>query len=108
LAVPDFQSFMQPLLRLVADKKEHTSSELRERLASEMGLTQSDLEERLPSGTQTKYGHRIQWAVVYLAKAGALQRAARGVVVITDRGLQLLSAGHQRITNKIVAPVSRV
>ena len=55
MAVPDYQSFMLPILRLMADGKEHSLVELHGRLAGEMNLTSADLEERLPSGTQTKY-----------------------------------------------------
>jgi restriction system protein len=55
VAVPDFQSFMLPVLRLMADGKEHSLAELHGRLAGEMQLAPADLEEKLPSGTQTKY-----------------------------------------------------
>src|SRR5580704_103125 len=72
VAVPDYQSFMLPILRLLADGKEHSLVELHGRLAGEMNLTSADLEERLPSGTQTKYSNRVQWSTVYLAKAGVL------------------------------------
>lgn len=102
LAVPDFQSFMLPVLKVTADGKEHTLTELRARLSSEMGLSSDDLEEKLPSGTQSKYTHRLNWSTVYLSKAGALSRVRRGVVMITDRGRQLLSQSSTRITVKML------
>ena len=46
MAVPDFQSFMLPALRLTADGKEHSLSELHSRLGGEMQLTSADLEEK--------------------------------------------------------------
>jgi restriction endonuclease Mrr len=90
MAVPDFQSFMLPLLQIAGDGKEHTLSELRQRLYTEMKLTEADLEEKLPSGTQTKYVNRVYWSTVYLSKAGALDRVRRGVISITKRGRELL------------------
>lgn len=49
MAVPDFQSLMLPMLKFAADGKEHTMQEARDGLAKTLGLSQSDLEERLPS-----------------------------------------------------------
>lgn len=102
MALPDFQSFMLPVLKLTSDGREHSVAEMREKLAGEMGLTAADLEEQLPSGNQSKYAHRAQWSIVYLVKARALQRPRRAVVAITDRGKQLLSAGHSKITVKLL------
>jgi restriction system protein len=103
MAVPDFQSFMLPALRLTADGKEHSLAELHSQLAGEMHLTPADLEEKLPSGTQTKYSNRVQWSTVYLAKALVLKRVRRGVLAITDRGRQLLSENHPKITVKLLS-----
>ena len=80
MAVCDFQSFILPLLQLTADGKDHSLVEMRERLADKLGLTPSDLEEKIPSGTQTKYANRVYWSAVYLGKAGVLNRVRRGVI----------------------------
>ena len=98
MAVPDFQSFMLPLLRLTADGQEHSVAAIREALVPEMNLSAEDLEEKLPSGTQTRYVNRIYWSIVYLSKAGVLKRTRRGVVAITDRGRTLLAENHAKIT----------
>src|SRR5215813_9401509 len=103
MAVPDFQAFMLPVMRIMADRKEHSLVELRERLATEMVLTNSDLEEKIPSGTQTKYTNRVYWASVYLSKAGVLKRVRRGVLSVTDRGLELLNENHPKITVKLLS-----
>jgi restriction system protein len=102
VAVPDFQSFMLPVLRVAADGNTHSLTELRERLAREMQLSEFDLEQRIPSGTQTKYTNRVYWSTVYLSKAGALRRVRRGVLEITDRGQQLLTENHAKITVKLL------
>lgn len=102
MSVPDFQSFMLPVLKVTSDGKEHSLVELRERLSGLMGLSDADLDEKIPSGTQSKYTNRVYWSTVYLSKAGALNRVRRGVVAITDRGRQLVNQNHPKITVKLL------
>jgi restriction system protein len=103
MAVPDFQSFMLPMLRRCAGGKDHSLADLRIQLAGDMGLSESDLTEKLPSGSQTKYGNRVAWSAVYLHRAGCLERIRRGVFKITTRGQELLAENHQKITNKLLS-----
>jgi len=56
MAVPDYQSLMLPLLQFAARKGTETStSEAAEALAKELGLTDEDLKEMLPSGIQSTF-----------------------------------------------------
>lgn len=87
---------MRPTLQLLADGNELTARELREALANELDLTAEDRVEAIPSG-QTALANRTGWAVTYLVKARALDRPRRGVVQITERGRELLSAHPDRI-----------
>jgi restriction system protein len=98
MPLPDFQSFLQPLLRLTADGLDHETSELREKIAAEMQLTPEQLAEKLPSGLQTIFANRVAWSTVYLTKAKALERVKRGVFRITDRGRELLALNLAKIT----------
>ncbi|MCD6007439.1 restriction endonuclease [Halomonas sp. IOP_31] len=100
MAVPDFQSLMLPLLKFSADGEEHTMQEAREGLAKIMGLSQEDLEERLPSGRQTTFANRVAWAKVYLTQAGVLESPKRGKLHISDRGRKILSEFPTRIDIK--------
>lgn len=100
MAVPDFQSLMLPLLKFSADGEEHTMQEARERLAEIMGLSQEDLEERLPSGRQSTFANRVAWAKVYLTQAGILESPKRGRFYISDRGRKTLSESPERIDIK--------
>ena len=79
MPVPGFQSFMLPLMRALDDGAEHSISELRERIAREMGLTEQDRAELLPSGKQAIFDNRLGWAKTYLEKAGLLTTVKRGV-----------------------------
>ena len=97
MAVPDFQSFFNPVLEIATDGGEHSLKEARERVARAMRLSEQDLGEILPSGIQTKFDNRISWAISYLVQAGVLMRPRRGVFHITDRGRDLIAQGHQRV-----------
>lgn len=91
MAVPDYQSLMLPLLQFAARKgTEISTSEAVEVLAKELGLTEDDLREMLPSGVQPTFVNRVGWAATYMKKAGLLETTRRGFYQITDRGRDLL------------------
>ncbi|MBT2572337.1 restriction endonuclease [Planococcus sp. ISL-110] len=90
MAIPGFQEFMYPFLKMMEDGKEHSISEAYSRLADELGVTDEEREELLPSGKQRILHNRIGWTRTYLNKAGLLKTVRRGNYVITERGKQLL------------------
>lgn len=106
MSVPDFQTFMLPLLRFASDGKEHSIAESREFLATELELTQADQEEPVPSGRQTRFVNRVAWAKVYLQQAGLLSSPRRGYFQISDRGRQVLKAPPSRIDIKFLSQFS--
>jgi restriction system protein len=102
MPVPDFQSLMLPLLRIAADGKEHPLSVAREPLAREFKLTESDQQELLPSGRQSKFTNRVAWAKTYLQQAGLLLSPRRGYFQISPRGAEVLNASPPRIDIKFL------
>lgn len=102
MAVSDFQSFFKPLLEVAGDGKEHSMKEARDLVAKRMNISQEDLRELLPSGTQTKFDNRVAWAKSYLVQARVLETPRRAYFRITERGHELLKKGHQRIDVKIL------
>lgn len=98
MAVPSYQDFMLPTLKLIADNCEHKSRDIVERVADVLNLTDEDKQEKLPSQTQATYYNRAMWARTYLKKAGLLNYPARGVIRITQRGLDLLNTNPEKIT----------
>lgn len=97
MAIPDFQTIMLPLLRIMNDGKEHSIREVVDSLAIEFGLTQEELSQLIPSGTQTLFYNRVGWARTYLVKSGILQITRRTYIQITDRGKQIMSQNPPRI-----------
>jgi len=103
MSVPDYQSLMLPLLRFVAEKKGETSTgEAVEALAKELGLTEQDLKEMLPSGIQPTFVNRVGWAATYMKKAGLLEPTRRGYYRITTRGDELLKKKPKVVNVKLL------
>jgi restriction system protein len=90
---------MLPLLRLIGQRGELTTSAYVDALADEFGLSSDDRAEMLPSGRQSVHRNRITWACTYLVKAGLLERPQRGHVRITERGRNTLDTKPTHIDN---------
>lgn len=97
MTVPVFNDYLLPVLRYTADGGEHTISELVDAMAKHFDLSESDIAEMLPSGTQARHQNRVYWARTYLAKAGLLDPVGRGRFRITPRGQELLAKNPDRI-----------
>jgi len=102
MPVPDFQSFFKPLLEFASDEREHSIKEAREWIANEMQLSEEDLKERLPSGTQRTFDNRVAWAKSYFIQAKVLESSRRAHFKITKRGKELHRKGYDRIDIKIL------
>lgn len=90
MAVPKYDWWYLPLLRLLSDEQAWRMSDVYDALAKEAGLTDADLGEMLPSGTDHTYRNRIAWARTFLKKAGLVQSPKWGMVSITGRGKSVL------------------
>ncbi len=102
MSIPDFQSFMLPLLRFTADQQEHSLRETIENLAQTFQLTEQERKALLPSGQQTTFDNRVSWASTHLKKAGLLESTRRSFFRITQRGLDVLSQNPPRIDVKFL------
>jgi len=98
--IPDYQSLMLPLLRILSDGTEHGSRDLIEKLAAEFKLTDEERKELLPSGNQLLFDNRVSWAITYLKKAGLIDSLRRATFAITDLGRQTLAQNPERIDTK--------
>jgi restriction system protein len=98
--IPDYQSLMLPLLKLVADGQEHKYRDLIESLAIEFQVTDEERKELLASGNQAIFDNRVGWAKTYLKKAGLLDSPKRATFIITDLGRQTLAKNLDRVDAK--------
>ncbi|TAJ13746.1 restriction endonuclease [Marinilabiliaceae bacterium JC017] len=97
MPIPDYQSIMLPLLKVVADGKEYRIRELVKLLSVKFKLSPEENRELLPSGNQPLFDNRVNWANTYLKKAGLLQSEKRGHVQITQSGLEVLKSNPETI-----------
>jgi restriction system protein len=81
MPIPDFQTLMLPLLRFAEDGAEHVIRDAFDTLAKEF---------LLPSGRQAIFHNRVGWANFYLKKSRLLESPRRGIIQITERGMEVL------------------
>jgi len=93
---------MLPLLRHLGDGKEHSLSESVDAVSNDFKLTPEERLELLPSGTSTIIGNRVGWARTYMKKAGLLDSPKRGVIRITERGMEVLKSKPARVDVKFL------
>ena len=63
---------MLPVLKLASDGDEHRMSDVVDKLAMQLNLTETEREELLPSEKQPVFNTRVHWAKTYLAQAKLL------------------------------------
>lgn len=88
---------MLPYLERIRDGNEQSIAEMMDHLAHTFSLSTDELEERIPSGRQTRFYNRVTWAGSHLRHAGLVENTRRGFFRITPRGLQLLDKNLNRI-----------
>lgn len=98
--IPKFDEFLAPILRYCSDGKEHTLSEILDKMVSEFKLTDEQKNALMPNGKNTYLYERFTWALTYLVKAGLLDRTGRGKFIITDQGLSETKNLPDKITYK--------
>ncbi len=98
--IPDYQTLMLPILKIVSDGNEHQYRDLIEKLAIEFEITDEERKALLASGSQAIFDNRVGWAKTYLKKAGLLDSPKRATFVITDIGIQTLEKNPDRIDAK--------
>ncbi len=91
--IPDFQSIMLPLLKLLEDGHPKTLNEVVKTLAEQFNLNEQDLKIKVPSGQMGLFRNRVGWTRSYLKKAGLIKYPDRGVYQITDFGKKYLEKG---------------
>lgn len=88
--IPDFQSIMLPMLRLLATGESMTLNEVMKSLSSHFNLSDEHLKIKVPSGQMGLFRNRVGWTRSYLKNAGLLSYPSRGVYQITDYGKEFL------------------
>ena len=82
-----------------ADRGEVRIGHLIDTLAVDLGLSEAERNEVLPSGKQTVFANRVHWAKTYLKQAELVKPTRRAHFVITARGRAALADKKAVINN---------
>lgn len=97
--LPNFYEMYKPLLETLKDEKEYSTKEYRTRVAELLNLTEEDIERNFKDSNTNIYRTRLSWTCFYLKKAKLIESTKRGVLKITERGLELLATNPNVIDN---------
>lgn len=100
MAIPSYEKFLLPVLKLLSDGKVRTKQEIVRTMAKQFQLSEDELAETLPSQTQPTYVNRIGWAITYLKKAELIVSPSRANFKITDEGKKLVENNVSDLTAK--------
>lgn len=100
MSVPKYDELMKPLLLAVQDGGIYKIKDVTTTLAQQFKLSEEDIAMMLPSGRQTVFKNRVEWAKTYLKKAGLLDSPARVTIVITEAGKKVLAENPKTIDAK--------
>ena len=79
MSVPSFQQLMLPALQTIGQRYDEISiAGLEEEVGKALRISPEERQVRLPSGNQTLFGNRLNWARSYLSKAGLIELPRRG------------------------------
>lgn len=104
--IPDYQSIMLPLLEFISDGREYKMRNVTDELAIKFGVTEEEQKELLPSGVAPVFYNRTAWAKTYLKKAGLIDSPKQGIVIISNRGLDVLKKKPSSINVKFLKQFS--
>jgi restriction endonuclease Mrr len=103
MPIPDYQTLMLPVLRILGDGADHTARSVIDALATEFKLTPEERDQLVGSQRITLIANRAHWTMTYLAQAGLTDRPRRGIWRITDEGRHLLATDPARVDNALLA-----
>ncbi len=105
MAIPSFQNIMLPLMKFYLDGVEHSSIETVTKLAEHFNLSEEQLAQLLPSGTQSIFRNRVAWSLAHLKMAGLIENTQRGHYKITSSGIQLVKSNPTMINLKLLKTI---
>ena len=100
MAVPRQGDLHWPVLEIVGEINGIVSRrEIVELVIDRLDISEEDLTDKVPSGTQTRFDNRLYWALSYLKRGGLLESNSKASFSITKQGREFLETGAGIITN---------
>lgn len=97
MAIPDFQTLMLPILKLLSKNNVIKLSEMVDIMSDEYNLSEEERNEWLPSKVQKTMYNRVAWAKQYLKNSELIESPEKGSFKITQKGLDILKKKPTRI-----------
>ena len=108
MANPSFDEFIEPLLRVLLENEDGLkAAEAYEETADQVGLTNEDRAELLPSQSQEVYKNRIGWAHDRLKRAGLSHSPRWGVWQLTEKGRRFAEKHAGDLPAEILEQIAR-
>lgn len=87
---PDFLKYFIPILEVLHEiGGSGTVAEVIDLVIEKLGISEEEQAEQLKSGG-SRVRNRVQWARLYLVKAGFLDSSKRGIWSLTEKGLKVI------------------
>ncbi len=101
MAIPTYDTLMLPVLRL-SDERAWSMRDMIGRISDDLGLTERERTETIPSGTKSLIANRVHWAKTYLKQAGLVEQPHRGMVQISAAGKKVLATNPEKIDGQFL------
>ena len=88
--VPQLQTLMLPLLKIMGGGHEMSTIQIRDAVADNLAITAEVLSLHLPTGPQNAFNNLMGWAITFLYKACLLERPRKATYIISEIGKQVL------------------
>ena len=100
MAVPRQGDLHWPVLEIIGEINGIVSRrEIVGLLIDRLAISEEDLTDKVPSGTQTRFDNRLYWALSYLKRGGLLESNSKASFSITKQGREFLETRAGIITN---------
>ncbi len=106
MSIPTFDRCIEPVLRHLARRPDGAPvAEIQSAVADDLGITEREREELLPSGAYPVYKSRIGWAHDRLKRAGYSTSVRRGYWKLTPEGVALAKRS-KRLSESDIARIA--
>lgn len=106
MPIPDFQTLLLPVLRVLGDSLEHSSEQIRDRVSVQFDIAPHELQQKHKNGTPV-FHNRVAWALAYLnmgrgplGHSEDIEKVRTGVYRITEHGKAILRSNPSALTIK--------
>lgn len=99
MAMLTWDQFLTPVLRVLSDGEVWRRKDVRNQVQNNEGVTDAERKELMSSG-ERRVVNRVNWAISYLGRVGAIESPQRAMWQITDLGRELLHTHPEGMTKK--------